>query len=287
LTIGLAAVSKGESLTVSKAGADFEAIQAAIDVAGDGDVILVKPGKYLENLTITRPLTILGEEGVLLEPADAARPAIAVEGAQGVTIQGLKVWRTALGIDVSRSSCTISNCSISASDTGIHIAAFVGDAVSILDTIVRGSGQGTGVLIVGVGSALLSQCEINALATGILVGGTGTTAVLSCGVEDCYEAVVLSGTTQAVLVGNSLRGSYASGVRLDRVPFAADEGMLCLIDNAIEDSAGWGFTLCGLDGTGVDAAFGRIVGSDNRFSGNERGDVCPEDLPLPAGFLLP
>ncbi len=45
--------------------------------------------------------------------------------------------------------------------------------------------------------------------------------------------------------------------------------------------------LGGGSGTDVDASFGRIVGTDNRFADNGRGPVCPEGLPLPDGFFSP
>jgi len=274
-------------LTVSLAEGDFQRVQDAIDAAEDGGVIVIRPGTYRENLTIDRPLTLLGREGVFLEPADAERPAMTVDRTKIVTIQGLRIRMAAVAIDISRSSCTISDCSISASHTGIRVMAFDDDAVSIFGTTFRSGSQGVGALIAGSGTTLFAQCEFSGLGTALLVVGAGTAVVQGCGLESCYEAVVASNTTHTVLIGNTIRGNYANGIRLDPVPSAADEGALCLIGNEIEDNDGWGLTLCGLHGTAVDAAFGRIAGSGNSFSGNGRGDVCPEDLPLPDGFILP
>ena len=272
-------------LIVSPVDGDFQRIQDAIDAAEDGGVIVIRPGTYRENLTIDRPLTLLGREGVFLEPADADRPVIAVDRTETVTIQGLRIRMATVAMDISRSSCTISDCSISASETGIHVVAFDTDSVSILSTIFRSGNQGVGVLVAGSGTTMFVQCEFSRLGTAIVVGGLGTTVVQQCTLQDCYEAVVASNTTHTVLIGSTLRGNYANGIRLDPVPFTADEGTLCLIGNAIEDNARWGLTLCGFDGTEVDAAFGRLVGIDNTFSGNGRGPVCPGGLVLPEGFV--
>jgi len=274
-------------LIVSPTEGDFQRIQDAIDAAEDGGVIVVRPGTYRENLTIDRPLTLSGRESVFLEPADADRPVIAVDRTETVTIQGLRIRMATVAMNISRSSCTISDCSISASETGIRVVAFDTNAVSILGTTFRSGNQGVGVLVVGSGTTMFVQCAFSGLGTALLVGGAGTAVVQGCGLESCYEAVLASNTTHTVLIGNTIRGNYANGIRLDPVPFAADEGALCLIGNAIEDNARWGLTLCGFDGTEVDAAFGRIVGIDNTFSGNARGDVCPEDLPLPSEFIRP
>ena len=281
------ALGNTHPLVVSPADDGYQRIQDAIDAAEEGGVIVIRPGTYRENLTIARPLTLLGREGVFLEPADTDRPVIAVDRTGNVTIQGLRIRMATVAIDISSSSCTVSDCSISASDTGIHVVAFDTDAVSILSTIFRSGNQGVGVLVVGSGTTMFVQCEFSRLGTAIVVGGLGTTVVQRCTLQGCYEAVVASNTTHTVLIGNTIRGNYANGIRLDPVPFAADEGTLCLIGNAIEDNARWGLTLCGFDGTEVDATFGRIVGIDNTFSGNGRGVICPEDLALPHGFALP
>lgn len=287
LVASAAALDGTPPVIVSASGGDFVRIQDAIDAAEIGDVIVVRTGTYRENLMIGRPLMLLAEEDVFLEPDDVNQPAIAVEGTQDVTIQGLGIRMAAFGIDVSRSSCTISNCSISAIDTGIRIVAFDSDAVSILNTILRGSRQGTGVMILGAGRALLAQCGFSRLSTGVLFGSVGTGVVQGCVLEGCYEAIVVSNTMHAVLIGNAIRGNHANGVRLDPVPFAADEGALRLTGNLIEDNGRWGMTLCGIDGTDVAASFGRVLGAGNVFSGNGNGPVCPVDLPLPEGFGLP
>ena len=286
LMLSLMAFGSTPPLVVSAMDGDFPQIQDAIDAAEDGGVIVIRPGTYRENLTIDRPLTLLGREGVFLEPEDTDRPAIAIDRTETVTIQGLRIRMAAVAMDILNSSCTISDCSISASETGIQIVAFNTDAVSILSTVFRSGSQGVGVSVVGSGVTMFVQCEFSRLGTAILVGGLGTNVVQGCTLESCFEAVVVSNTTYNVLMGNTIRGNHANAIRLDPVPFAAGEGTLRLIGNVIEDNGHWGITLCGFDGTDVDAFFGHIGGAGNTFSGNERGPICPEDLPLPVGFIL-
>lgn len=273
---------------VSPAGGDFQRIQDAIDVVDEEGVVVVRPGIYRENLTIDRPLTLLGVAGAVLEPANAARPAIAVDGAERVAILGLEIDRATIGCSISGGSCTISGCSIRASEAGIRITAFVGDAASIVATTVRGADRGVGVSIVGSGAATLAGCDFASLGTAVLVGGTGTALVQGCTVEGCFDAVVLAVTARVVLSDDTIRGNHADGVRLASVPFPADVGSLVVCGCTIEDNGGWGLSLCGADdGVGIADAFGSVLGIDNRLVGNERGDVCPQELALPEGFLRP
>jgi pectin methylesterase-like acyl-CoA thioesterase len=46
--------------------ADFRRIQDAINAASEGDVIYIKTGKYYGNITIRKPLKLLGEEKLAL-----------------------------------------------------------------------------------------------------------------------------------------------------------------------------------------------------------------------------
>ena len=89
LMLGPLVFGSAPPLVVSPTGGDFQRIQDAIDAAEDGGAIIIRPGTYRENLTIDRPLTLLGREGAFLEPEDVNQPVIAVDRTESVTIQGL------------------------------------------------------------------------------------------------------------------------------------------------------------------------------------------------------
>lgn len=272
-------------LTVSPGRGDLPRIQDAIDAAGDGGTIVVRAGVYRENLTVRQTPTILGEEGVFLEPADPKRPAMILDEAKDVAIHGPAVRMATVGIAVWRGSCTISNCSIRASESCIRIVTFDADTVRILHCVLCGDRGGVGVSLVGSGSAMVARCDLASLATAILVGVTGMNLVQNCTVESCFREILLSMTVHTDLLRNTIRGNCADGIRADPVAFPADEGTVFIGGNTIHNNARWGLMLCGMDGSGVGASFGRIDGYGNDLSGNGRGRVCPKDLPLPEGLI--
>ncbi|MFZ6019286.1 MAG: hypothetical protein ACOYXO_06710, partial [Chloroflexota bacterium] len=65
--------------TVCSSGCDYTTIQAAVNAASDGDVILVSPGTYTENITINKNVKLLSTNG---------RDSTTIEGISGVGAVG-------------------------------------------------------------------------------------------------------------------------------------------------------------------------------------------------------
>jgi len=63
---------------------EYSTIQAAIDAAGAGDIIQVKPGLYNENVTISKPVSLVAEAFDAVEPA--RNNTIIDGGGRGATI---------------------------------------------------------------------------------------------------------------------------------------------------------------------------------------------------------
>ncbi len=99
-------------------------IQTTVNSASPGDVIIVKPGTYTENVRITTPnLVVKSESGksqdTIIKTASARGFDVA---ANGVTISGFKVESGESGIRlVGCSGCSITNNDLSSNDYGIFL----------------------------------------------------------------------------------------------------------------------------------------------------------------------
>jgi len=95
--------ASGSCVHPAGAGNCFTSIQAAVDAASDGDRITIRPGKYVEQVTIIgRNLTLVGRSGAVIQAPEAmqdtlspvagyeARPIILVAEAN-VTLRGLVI----------------------------------------------------------------------------------------------------------------------------------------------------------------------------------------------------
>ncbi len=106
-------VVQAASLCVHPAGAGqcYDSIQAAVDAASDGDQIVIRPGKYVEQVAIIdKDLTLIGREGAVIQAFPGmeetllqttgvgGRPIIGVALAE-VTIRGLIIDGANLSAD--------------------------------------------------------------------------------------------------------------------------------------------------------------------------------------------
>jgi len=85
---------------------DFETIQAAIDDAEPDDVVLVEPGTYIENLTLSTSIDVIGRETArtILAPDDDTLPTVTIEDVTGARFSNFTLIDAAVGVSVRRSS---------------------------------------------------------------------------------------------------------------------------------------------------------------------------------------
>lgn len=87
---------------------DGETIQAAIDVAAEGDKIIVHLGNYYENVTVDRTISLKGEEGAVVHCGTGHGFYVV---ANGVSIQGFSITglsnRNGIHIATGVSGCVI------------------------------------------------------------------------------------------------------------------------------------------------------------------------------------
>ena len=87
----LSVVCAGQARTLEVCGqCTWSSIGEALEAAEDGDTILVKEGRYrCENLEITRPVTLIGEPGAILDGGGAGYVLKLL--ADGITVSGFQI----------------------------------------------------------------------------------------------------------------------------------------------------------------------------------------------------
>jgi nitrous oxidase accessory protein len=134
--IASAATALGGTLSVG-AGGDFQTISSAVAAAAPGDVILISGGRFTENITLDKPLTLTGSAGAAI--AGAGPGSVITIIADGCTIRGLALSHSGsdlraedAGILVRSNSNTIENNRLTDVLFGIYL-------LSAARNVIRGN----------------------------------------------------------------------------------------------------------------------------------------------------
>ncbi|MFF3290484.1 right-handed parallel beta-helix repeat-containing protein [Streptomyces sp. NPDC003023] len=235
---------------------EYPSLAAALEAAGDGDILTVAPGTYRENLVVQRAVTLRGPEGAVgsvriapadgvpltvrasatvqdlhVEGQDSAAPALLVEdGTPELT--GLRiVTRSAVGLEVRGSARpTVRRCTVD-NPAGVGIGVLDGAGGVFEDCEVVSAGQ-SGVSVRGGAHPRLERCRVHhASGAGLSVTGEGSgLEAIGCEVYEIKgTGVQVASRAGAHLTDSSVHRTSSDGVTLDT------DAVLTLSDCDIHD----------------------------------------------------
>ncbi|QYZ79628.1 PKD domain-containing protein [Methanofollis formosanus] len=238
-----------------------DSIQTAVKNAAAGDVILIRPGTYVESVTVNKRLTLRGEAGATVNGgitiiADGATiEGLAVNGAAGsraidvnwvidAVVRGCTVSGGKYGIYIeSAPNCTVEGCTLDDTITYIGINLFGSGQCRILDNQLSGSGP-IGITLGDCPDCIISGNTVQdsdfagiKLQSGcqgsVIVANTLSNTPSGIEVMDC------TGQT-TVLRDNTIVGARDEGV------FLADTDSL-IVENITVRGGGYGVRLSSVD----------------------------------------
>ncbi|AZK92810.1 right-handed parallel beta-helix repeat-containing protein [Streptomyces tsukubensis] len=235
---------------------EYASLTAALEAAGDGDVLTVAPGTYRENLVVQRAVTLRGPEGsvgsVRIAPADGVpltvraaatvrdlyvegqdptAPALLVE--EGTPeLSDLRIsTRSAAGIEVRGGARpTVRRVAVD-NPAGVGIAVLDGGGGVFEECEIVAAGR-SGVSVRDGGRPRLERCRIHhASDAGLSVTGDGSVLeAVDCEVYEVKGAgVQVTGRAAAHLEGSRVHRTSGDGVTLDT------DAVLTLSDCDIHD----------------------------------------------------
>ncbi|MEU6985288.1 right-handed parallel beta-helix repeat-containing protein [Streptomyces sp. NPDC046324] len=235
---------------------EYASLAAALEAAGDGDVLTVAPGTYRENLVIQRAVTLRGPEGGIgsvriapvdgvpltvrasatvqdlhVEGQDSAAPALLVEDGAPELLDLRIVTRSAAGLEVRGAARpTVRRCTVD-NPAGVGIAVLDGAGGVFEECEIVAAGQ-SGVSVRGGAHPRLERCRVHhASGAGISVTGEGS-GLEGIGCE-VYEikgtGLQIASRATAHLTDSSVHRTSADGITLDT------DAVLTLSDCDIHD----------------------------------------------------
>ncbi|MFD9608913.1 right-handed parallel beta-helix repeat-containing protein [Streptomyces sp. NPDC059083] len=235
---------------------EYPSLAAALEAAGDGDVLTVAPGTYRENLVVRRAITLRGPEGGVgsvriappdgvpltlrasvvvqdlhIEGQDVAAPALLVEDGTPELLDLRIMTRSAAGIEVRGAARpTVRRCTVD-NPAGVGIAVLDGAGGVFEECEVVSAGQ-AGVSVRGGAHPRLERCRVHhASGAGIAVTGEGTGLEgVGCEVYEIKGAgLQIAARATAHLTDSSVHRTSADGITLDT------DAVLTLSDCDIHD----------------------------------------------------
>ncbi|MEE1824800.1 right-handed parallel beta-helix repeat-containing protein [Streptomyces sp. BE20] len=173
-------------------GGPYRTIGDALAAARNGAVISVRPGRYEENLVITKMVTITAEEPRGSVRITARRGCVVQVVAEAVQLTGLIVQgqdEELPAVDVPRGQAALSDCEVVGSSW-------------------------TAVLTRQQGSLAMRDCRVtNPAGAGIVETSTGTSVIEDCVIEHLGTSAVVIGERANPLLRNCvLRDARGNGV---------------------------------------------------------------------------
>jgi N-acyl-D-amino-acid deacylase len=269
------------TMTVCPSGCKFATIQAAIDAAGEGDVIEIQPGTYRENVMIfeAKSLTLRGAhdgtESVTIDGSLSVtdrRPGLLVQSSEAIVIQGLQIVLSDTGIWVVGSSTTISQVEVRENAFGMVLTG-AAEVTIEESTVNENTDRGLGIFEEAQVVVVKSTITENGATGGISVSGNASlTLDESAVVENVFVGVWVGEDARAVLPNNQISRNRegASGIAL------IHRAQVEISGNTIEDNSGCGVGL--FEDQGI-----TIAGQDNAIAGNGQ-NLCGDLGKFPSGF---
>ncbi|UYQ60718.1 right-handed parallel beta-helix repeat-containing protein [Streptomyces peucetius] len=235
---------------------EYPSLAAALEAAGDGDVLTVAPGTYRENLVVRRAVTLRGPEGsagsvriapadgvpltvrasatvrdLHLEGQDSAAPALLVEDGTPELTDLRIVTRSAVGLEVRGAARpTVRRCTVD-NPAGVGIGVLDGAGGVFEECEVVSAGQ-SGVSVHSGAHPRLERCRVHhASGAGLSVSGEGSgLEAIGCEVYEIKgTGVQIASRAGAHLTDSSVHRTSADGVTLDT------DAVLTLSDCDIHD----------------------------------------------------
>ncbi|GHF44766.1 Holliday junction resolvasome RuvABC ATP-dependent DNA helicase subunit [Amycolatopsis bartoniae] len=207
-------------VVVSQApGQGYRSIGDAVADARDGAVILVGPGRYTENLVVTKAVTITAEDGPGTVQVVADNGVTVIVDSESAALSGITVSATdadSPAVVVVRGQLAITECLLQASAWS---TVFVRDQGSVLmrECEVRNP-VGAGVVVTSPVGGVLDACRMGDLGTsGIVVAEAGVLRARACSVTTAAgNGICLNGDGRLTVEDTTISGAGKPAVAVEQ-----------------------------------------------------------------------
>ncbi|MFJ2863351.1 right-handed parallel beta-helix repeat-containing protein [Kitasatospora sp. NPDC087314] len=254
-------------LTVSaeqREGGGYRTIGAALEAARSGTVISVRPGRYEENLVITKMVTITAAEArgsVRISPRRGAVVQVVAEAVQltGLVLQGQDEELPT--VDVPRGQAALEDCEVAGNSWTAVLTRQQGALAMRGCRVVNPAGAG--IVETSTGSSVIEDCVVEHLgSSAVVIGERANPVVRGCVLRDARgNGVCANGEGRGSIEDCEISATDKPGIALEEQSttrvlrtsvrsapigvYLSSAAQVLLEDCAVEDTRGHGLVLAG------------------------------------------
>nr|WP_225953270.1 right-handed parallel beta-helix repeat-containing protein [Kibdelosporangium phytohabitans] len=194
-------------------------IGAAVERAPEGAVIVVGPGRYTENLVLTKPVTITAENGPGTVWLVAPTGVTVTLQSDSAALSGLTVVAAdadSPAVLVARGQLSVTECAVEASSWA---SVFVRDRGTLLMRASQVRNRvGAGVVVTSPEGGVLDDCRLDDLGTSaVVVAEQGTFLVRSCAIRTAAgNGICLNGQGRLTVEDTRVSGTGKPAVAVEQ-----------------------------------------------------------------------
>jgi parallel beta-helix repeat protein len=190
---------------------NYTTIQEAINMANEGETILVEAGTYYEHVIVNKPLSLVGEnkQDTIIDGSGAETIVNII--ASNITLSGFTIQNGGLGIYLwGSSNNVISGNDVSNNGHGIYLS-YSGDNVVSGNNV---SENEHGIYLEGSSYNTLTGNDASNNGHGIYLSYSGDNVVSGNNVSENEHGIYLEGSSYNTLTGNDASNNNGYGIRL-------------------------------------------------------------------------
>ena len=219
----------------------YETVAAALEQAKTGAVIAVWPGRFAENLLISKLVTIVAEEGPGSVELCPARGSAVIVLSEGVKLSGLTIGgrdEDSPVVDVPRGQAEMDNCVVSCRSWAAVLARETGSLA------MRGcrveNPAGAGIVITSQVASVVEDCLVQRLATSaVVIGERGRPLVRRCTLREAQgNGICANGDSAGQVEDCEISGTQKPAVAIE------ESSAIVVTRTTVRQTPGIGVYLC-------------------------------------------
>ncbi|WIX98206.1 right-handed parallel beta-helix repeat-containing protein [Amycolatopsis mongoliensis] len=243
-------------------GRGYRRIGDAVAGAPEGALIVVAPGRYTENLTVSKPVTITAEDGAGTVTILAKTGVAVTLTAASAALSGISAVSTDAdnpAVFVAQGQLSLTECSLQGAGWSTVFAS--GEGTILMRGCAVRNDTGAGVVVTSPHGGVLESCRFDEMGTSaVVVADDGTLLMRACTVgKAAGNGICLNGRGRLTVEDTTISGTAKPAVAVEQ------QAMIAAKRLTASDVEGIGFYLASGGEVALEDCLAERVGAEGVF----------------------